>query len=149
MTYYRKEAFPVVGLISPWNYPLLMADWKFAPALAAGCCIVLKPSEVTPLTCIKLGSLLKEAGFPKGVFNIVPGYGHIVGEYMSRHHKVSKISFTGSNTVGRLILKASAESNLKKVHLELGGKSPVIVCKDCCIEKTIEKVWEGVMGNMG
>jgi aldehyde dehydrogenase (NAD+) len=84
-----------------------MADWKFAPALAAGCCIVLKPSEVTPLTCIKLGSLIKEAGFPIGVFNIVPGYGPVAGEYLCRHKLVSKVSFTGSNIVGRLILKVN------------------------------------------
>lgn len=101
---YQKEPYKVVGLISPWNYPLLMADWKFAPALAAGCCIVLKPSEVTPLSCLKLGELIVEAGFPKGVFNVVAGYGHIIGEHLCRHRDVQKISFTGSNVVGRKIL---------------------------------------------
>lgn len=108
MFYTRREPFGVVGLISPWNFPLLMCTWKISPALAAGNCIVHKPSEETPLTILKLCELFKEAGFPPGVFNCVPGYGHIAGESLSRSSRVGKISFTGSTVVGRKVMEASA-----------------------------------------
>lgn len=91
LTSYRREPFGVVGLISPWNYPLLMSDWKFAPAMAAGCCIIMKCSEETPLANLKFAELVKEAGFPKGVFNVVPGYGQVAGEYLCRHPLVKKV----------------------------------------------------------
>ncbi len=130
----RRVPFGVVGLISPWNYPLKMCAWKIFPALAAGNTIVLKPSEETPLTILKLCSLFKEAGFPPGVLNVVPGYGHLAGDRLSMHSDVSNISLTGSTLTGRKIMKASAETNLKKVHLELGGKSPIIVFNDADLE---------------
>lgn len=145
----RREPFGVVGLVSPWNFPLLMCEWKFAPALAAGNCVVHKPSEETPLTILKLCELFKEAGFPAGVYNCVPGYGHSAGETLARSRRVSKISFTGSTAVGRKILEASAQTNLKKVTLELGGKSPVIVCPDSDLEKAADLAWSGIMYNMG
>ncbi len=118
-------------MISPWNFPFMMAVWKMIPALAAGNCVISKPSEVTPLTLLFLGKLIIEAGFPPGVINIIPGYGQTVGNYLSHHPKIGKISFTGSTGVGRLIMKASAETNLKKVSLELGGKSPILIFADC------------------
>lgn len=145
----RREPFGVVGLVSPWNFPLLMCEWKFAPALAAGNCVVHKPSEETPLTIMKLCELFKQAGFPEGVFNCVPGYGHTAGETLARSHRVSKISFTGSTAVGKRILEASAQTNLKKVTLELGGKSPVIVCPDSDLEKAANLAWSTIMYNMG
>jgi aldehyde dehydrogenase (NAD+) len=107
-----------------------MAEWKFGPALAAGNTIVMKVSEETPLSTLKICEYFLEAGFPPGVFNVVPGYGNVAGEYLINHKMVKKISFTGSTLVGRKILSASSQSNLKKVHLELGGKSPFIVCPD-------------------
>jgi len=107
-----------------------MCEWKFGPALAAGNCVVHKPSEITPLTILRLAESVKEAGFPPGVYNIVPGYGHLAGEALATSHRVKKISFTGSTVVGRKILEYSAKSNLKKVTLELGGKTPVVVCPD-------------------
>ncbi|ORX98045.1 aldehyde dehydrogenase X [Basidiobolus meristosporus CBS 931.73] len=139
----------VVGLITPWNYPLLMAVWKLAPALAAGNCIVLKPSEVAPLSCLHLGSLIKEAGFPPGVVNIISGWGSIAGDALSRHEEVSLISFTGSTNTGRAIMKASSESNLKKVKLELGGKSPLVVFEDADIDKAVNDVWNGAYATVG
>ncbi|EGR31572.1 hypothetical protein IMG5_106650 [Ichthyophthirius multifiliis] len=147
--YSRREPFGVVGLISPWNYPLMMCEWKFGPALATGNCIVHKPSEETPLTILRFAELIKEAGFPPGVFNIVPGYGNIAGEALARSQKVGKISFTGSTAVGRKILQASSETNLKKVALELGGKSPVIVCPSADLDKTIVAIWFAFTQNMG
>ena len=134
----RKVPYGVVGLISPWNYPLLMAAWKLFPAIAAGNCAVLKCSEITPLTMLKFCHYFVEVGFPKGVVNVVPGHGHIAGERLIRHMDVSKISFTGSTAVGRKILKASSETNLKKVHLELGGKSPLVVFADANLDEAVK-----------
>jgi aldehyde dehydrogenase (NAD+) len=134
----RKVPYGIVGLISPWNYPLLMAAWKLFPALAAGNSCVLKCSEETPLTILKLCHLIKEVGFPKGVVNVLPGFGHIVGERLCRHEKVHKVSFTGSSIVGGKVVKASGESNLKKVHLELGGKSPIVICEDANIDEAVK-----------
>src|SRR5713101_1016371 len=127
--YTLREPVGVVGQIIPWNFPLLMAAWKLAPALASGCAVVLKPAEQTPLSALRLGELIMEAGFPDGVVNIVPGYGETAGAVLAAHPDVDKIAFTGSTEVGKLIVHAAA-GNLKKVSLELGGKSPNIVFKD-------------------
>ncbi|HLH55189.1 MAG TPA: aldehyde dehydrogenase family protein [Verrucomicrobiae bacterium] len=124
-----REPVGVVGQIIPWNFPLLMAAWKLGPALATGNCVVLKPAEQTPLSALRLGELLLEAGIPEGVINIVTGYGETAGAALASHPGVDKIAFTGSTEVGRLIVKAAA-GNLKKVSLELGGKSPNIVFQD-------------------
>ncbi|HEV7219191.1 MAG TPA: aldehyde dehydrogenase family protein, partial [Terriglobales bacterium] len=120
--YTLREPVGVVGQIIPWNFPLLMAAWKLAPALAVGCTVILKPAEQTPLTALRLGALAMEAGFPDGVLNIVPGFGETAGAALAAHPDVDKIAFTGSTEVGKLILQAAA-GNLKKVSLELGGKS--------------------------
>src|SRR5450432_201184 len=129
LAYTRREPVGVVGQIIPWNFPLLMAAWKLGPALATGCTVVLKPAEQTPLSALRLGELLLEAGIPAGVVNIVPGYGETAGAALAAHADVDKIAFTGSTEVGKLILQA-ASGNLKKVSLELGGKSPNIVLSD-------------------
>jgi len=139
--YTRKEPYGVVAAISPWNFPFLMSTFKIAAPLAAGNTVVLKPSEITPLTTLFLGSLIIEAGIPAGVVNFVPGYGHIAGEALARHPRIGKISFTGSTRVGRLILKASSETNLKKVSLELGGKSPLIVFADSDLSKVFNNLF--------
>src|SRR5215469_5382967 len=123
--YTLREPVGVVGQIIPWNFPLLMAAWKLGPALATGCTVVLKPAEQTPLSALRLGELIAEAGFPEGVVNIVPGYGETAGAALAAHPDVDKVAFTGSTEVGRLIVHA-ATGNLKKVSLELGGKSPNI-----------------------
>ncbi|MGK0499468.1 MAG: acyl-CoA reductase-like NAD-dependent aldehyde dehydrogenase [Oceanicoccus sp.] len=132
----RKEAVGVAAQIVPWNFPLGMTVMKLGPALAAGCTVVLKPDEHTPLSAILLGRLINEAGFPPGVINIIPGHGHIAGAALAAHPDVDKISFTGSTEVGKKILEA-AKGNLKKVTLELGGKSPFIVMPDADLSKTI------------
>ncbi|MCX8090252.1 MAG: aldehyde dehydrogenase family protein, partial [Verrucomicrobiae bacterium] len=124
-----REPVGVVGQIIPWNFPLLMAAWKLGPALATGNCVVLKPAEQTPLSALRLGELLLEAGVPDGVVNIVTGFGETAGAALAAHDDVDKVAFTGSTEVGKLIVKAAA-GNLKKVSLELGGKSPNIVFKD-------------------
>jgi len=133
----RKEPVGVAAQIIPWNYPSGMTVMKLGPALAAGCCVVLKPDEQTPLSALFLASLIEEAGFPPGVINIIPGYGHVAGAAMSAHPDVDKIAFTGSTEVGKKIID-SAKGNLKKVTLELGGKSPFIVMPDANIEKTVQ-----------
>ncbi|KAK1223893.1 hypothetical protein PQX77_013227 [Marasmius sp. AFHP31] len=135
--YTRHEPYGVVGQIIPWNFPLLMFTWKIGPAVATGNCVVIKPSEMTPLTALKMGSLIQEAGFPPGVINIVNGYGHTVGAALSAHPEIRKIAFTGSTLVGRKIQEASAKSNLKVVTLELGGKSPNIIFDDADFEQAI------------
>jgi acyl-CoA reductase-like NAD-dependent aldehyde dehydrogenase len=132
----RKEPVGVVGLILPWNFPLAMTMMKLGAALAAGCTIVLKPDEHTPLSTIMLGKLIDEAGFPPGVVNILPGYGEVVGATLTAHDDVDKISFTGSTEVGKKIIDA-AKGNLKKVTLELGGKSPFIVFPDADLDRVI------------
>jgi phenylacetaldehyde dehydrogenase len=124
-----REAVGVVGQIIPWNFPLLMAAWKLGPALTTGNCVVLKPAEQTPLSALRLGELLLEAGMPEGVVNIVTGYGESAGAALAAHNGVDKVAFTGSTEVGKLIVQAAA-GNLKKVSLELGGKSPNIIFKD-------------------
>src|ERR1017187_3481779 len=131
-----REPVGVVGQIIPWNFPLLMAAWKLGPALATGCTVVLKPAEQTPLSALLLAELIAEAGFPDGVVNVVPGYGETAGAALASHPDVDKIAFTGSTEVGRLILQAAA-GNLKKVSLELGGKSPNLVFADADMKATI------------
>jgi phenylacetaldehyde dehydrogenase len=128
--YTRREAIGVVGQIIPWNFPLLMAAWKLGPALAAGCTVVLKPAEQTPLTALRLAELIAEAGVPDGVVNVVPGYGETAGAALAAHPDVDKVAFTGSTEVGKLIVQAAGATNLKKLTLELGGKSPNIVFDD-------------------
>jgi len=146
--YTLREPVGVVGQIIPWNFPLLMAAWKLAPALATGCCVVLKPAEQTPLTALLLGELILEAGFPAGVVNIVPGYGETAGAALSAHPQVDKIAFTGSTEVGKLIVQA-ATGNLKKVSLELGGKSPNLVFDDADIDATIPGAASAIFFNHG
>jgi phenylacetaldehyde dehydrogenase len=146
--YTLREPVGVVGQIIPWNFPLLMAAWKLGPALAAGCTIVLKPAEQTPLSALRLGELICEAGFPDGVVNIVPGYGETAGAALAAHPDVDKVAFTGSTEVGKLILGA-ASRNLKKVSLELGGKSPNIVCTDADLEASIPGVASAIFFNQG
>jgi phenylacetaldehyde dehydrogenase len=136
LTYTRREPIGVVGAIIPWNSPLVMAVAKIAPALAAGCTLVLKPAELTPLTALLLGDLLKKAGIPDGVVNIVPGFGHDAGAALAEHDGVDKIAFTGSTGVGKKILLAAA-GNLKRVTLELGGKSPFVVFPDADLARVI------------
>jgi aldehyde dehydrogenase (NAD+) len=143
----RRVPYGIVGCIVPWNYPLLMAAWKIFPALAAGNAIVLKPSEETPLTAIRLGQSLIDVNFPKGVVNIVTGYGKTAGNAISHHNNINKIAFTGSTFVGRTIMKASADSNLKNVHLELGGKSPLIIFADCDIYQAVATTIDGAFRN--
>src|ERR1700734_694473 len=129
-SYTLREPLGVVGQIIPWNFPLLMAAWKLGPALATGNCVVLKPAEQTPLTALRLAGLIAEAGMPDGVVNVVPGFGETAGAALAAHDDVDKVAFTGSTEVGRLIVAASGASNLKKLTLELGGKSPNIVFDD-------------------
>lgn len=148
LAYTLREPVGVVAQIIPWNFPLLMGAWKLGPALAAGCTVVLKPAEQTPLSALRLGELICEAGFPDGVVNIVPGYGETAGAALAAHPDVDKVAFTGSTEVGRLILGAAA-GNLKKVSLELGGKSPNIVCKDADVSASIPGVSSAIFFNQG
>ncbi len=149
LNYTLREPVGVVAGIVPWNYPLQIATWKLAPALAAGCSVVLKPSEMTPLTTLRLAELCMEAGIPEGVVNVVTGYGHSTGEALGRHMDVDKISFTGSVRTARALLKASSETNLKRVSLELGGKSPNIIFPDCNREAAINRAFWGIFANKG
>jgi len=147
--YTRHEPVGVVGQIIPWNFPLLMQAWKLGPALAAGNTVVLKPAEQTPLTALRVGELILEAGFPAGVVNILPGYGPTAGGAIARHTDVDKVAFTGSTEVGHLILEASAKSNLKRVTLELGGKSPNIVFADADMDQAVEGAHFALFFNQG
>src|SRR6202167_1602831 len=146
--YTLREPVGVVGQIIPWNFPLLMAAWKLAPALASGCTVVLKPAEQTPLSALRLGELIMEAGFPDGVVHIVPGYGATAGAALAAHPQVDKIAFTGSTEVGKLIVHA-ATGNLKKVSLELGGKSPNVVFKDADLDVAIPGAASAIFFNHG
>ena len=146
--YTLREPVGVVGLIVPWNVPLAMAVSKIAPALAAGCTVVLKPAELTPLTALRLGALCMEAGFPAGVINIVTGLGHQAGQAIVEHPGIDKVSFTGSTAVGKTLL-ASAAGNLKRLALELGGKSPVFIFPDADLDRAIEAASRGIFGNTG
>jgi phenylacetaldehyde dehydrogenase len=146
--YTLREPIGVIGQIIPWNFPLLMAAWKLGPALATGCTVVLKPAEQTPLSALRLGELIEEAGFPPGVVNIVTGYGETAGAALAAHPDVDKIAFTGSTEVGKLIVQAAA-GNLKKVSLELGGKSPNIVFGDADLETAISGAANAIFFNHG
>jgi aldehyde dehydrogenase (NAD+) len=147
--YTRHEPVGVVGQIIPWNFPLLMQAWKLAPALACGNTVVLKVAEQTPLSALRVGELIIEAGFPEGVVNILPGYGPTAGGAIARHADVDKVAFTGSTEVGHLIMKAAAESNLKRVTLELGGKSPNIIFADADMEEAVEGSHFALFYNQG
>jgi aldehyde dehydrogenase (NAD+) len=147
--YTRHEPVGVVGQIIPWNFPLLMQAWKLAPALATGNTVVMKPAEQTPLTALRVGELILEAGFPEGVVNLLPGYGPTAGAAIANHMDVDKVAFTGSTEVGHLIMEASAKSNLKRVTLELGGKSPNIVFADADMDQAIEGSHFALFFNQG
>ncbi|HUJ40216.1 MAG TPA: aldehyde dehydrogenase family protein [Candidatus Acidoferrales bacterium] len=148
LAYTLREPVGVVGQIIPWNFPLIMATLKLGPALATGCTVVLKPAEQTPLTALRLGELVEEAGIPAGVVNIVTGYGETAGAALAAHPGVDKIAFTGSTEVGKLIVHAAA-GNLKKVSLELGGKSPNIVFQDSEVENAIPGAANAIFFNQG
>ncbi len=142
LVYTLREPMGVVGLIIPWNFPLMMAAWKLAPALACGNTCILKPAEETPLTALRLGEVMLEAGFPEGVVNILTGYGIPAGAAIAAHHGIDKVAFTGSTEVGRKIMQAAATSNLKRVSLELGGKSPNVIFADADLGKAIKgAIW--------
>src|SRR3954469_19072289 len=143
-----KEPIGVAGQIIPWNYPLLMAAWKLAPALAAGCTCVLKPAEQTPLTVLEMANWFEEVGLPPGVVNIITGFGESAGAPIVSHPEINKIAFTGSGSVGKMILRAAAE-NVKRVTLELGGKSPNIFFADADFENAIDGALFGVFINQG
>ncbi|KAA1467429.1 aldehyde dehydrogenase [Dentipellis sp. KUC8613] len=167
LAYTRHEPIGVCGQIIPWNFPrerlclsgtllltltifsVLMASWKLGPALSTGNTVILKPSELTPLSALRLCSLIKEAGFPDGVVNVVVGYGKTVGEALSSHMEIDKIAFTGSTIVGRRIMESAAKSNLKKVTLELGGKNPAIVFDDADLDKAVGWSVHGLLWNQG
>ncbi len=144
----NREPIGVVAQIIPWNFPLIMAVMKLAPALAAGCTVVLKPAEETPLSALRLGELIDQAGFPAGVVNIVTGLGETAGAALSAHPEVDKIAFTGSTEVGRKIVQAAA-GNLKRVTLELGGKSPMVVLPDADVDSVIKGATTGIFFNSG
>src|SRR6195256_1033482 len=148
-TYTKHEPVGVVAQIIPWNFPLLMQAWKLGPALATGCTVVMKPAEQTPLTALRVGELALEAGFPPGVLNLLPGYGPTAGAALARHMDVDKVAFTGSTEVGHLVMKAAAESNLKPVTLELGGKSPNIIFADTDLDEAVEGAHFGLFFNHG
>ena len=147
--YTRLEPVGVVGQIIPWNFPLLMQAWKLAPALAAGNTVILKPAEQTPLTALRVGELIVEAGFPPGVVNILPGYGPTAGGAIANHMDIDKVAFTGSTEVGHLIMEAAAKTNLKRVTLELGGKSPNIIFADADMEQAVEGSHFALFFNQG
>jgi aldehyde dehydrogenase (NAD+) len=147
--YTRHEPVGVVGQIIPWNFPLLMQAWKWGPALAAGCTIVLKPAEQTPLTALRVAELAQEAGFPDGVVNVIPGYGPTAGAAISSHMDIDKVAFTGEYLTGQIVSEAAAKSNLKRVSLELGGKSPNIVLGDADIDAAVEGAYFALFFNQG
>ncbi len=140
LVYIKREPLGVVGQITPWNFPLCMAAWKISPAIACGNTVVIKPSEQTPLTTIKLAELFMEAGFPPGVLNVVTGFGLPAGEAITTHPMVAKVGFTGSTAVGTHIMSTAAKSNLKKVSLELGGKSPNVIFADADLESATDNL---------
>jgi len=147
--YTRHEPVGVVGQIIPWNFPLLMQAWKWGPALATGCTVVLKPAEQTPLTALRVAELAQEAGIPDGVLNVVPGYGPTAGAALSSHMDVDKVAFTGEYTTGQLVMEAAAKSNLKRVSLELGGKSPNVIFADADLDAAVEGAFFGLFFNQG
>ena len=147
--YTRHEPVGVVGQIIPWNFPALMMAWKLGPALAAGCTVVLKPAEQTPLSALRIAELAMEAGFPPGVINVLPGYGPTAGAAIASHMGIDKVAFTGSGEVGKLVMAAAAHSNLKRVSLELGGKSPNVVFADADLEAAVDGAYFALFFNQG
>jgi acyl-CoA reductase-like NAD-dependent aldehyde dehydrogenase len=148
LNYVKREPIGVVGAIVPWNFPLMFCSWKMGPALAAGNTVVMKPAELTPLSALRVAKLCADVGFPPGVVNIVPGYGHTAGQYLAEHRGVGKIAFTGSTAVGRKIVQASA-GNLKRVQLELGGKGANIVFEDANIDAAVAGSAFAIFHNQG
>lgn len=148
LTYTRREPVGVCGMVIPWNFPLLMLSWKIAPALACGCTMVLKSAESTPLSALLFASLCNQAGVPKGVVNIISGYG-ASGAALSMHPRVHKIAFTGSTATGRKIMQSAANSNIKNITLELGGKSPNLFFDDCDFEKSVKLALAAIFYNSG
>lgn len=144
-----SEPYGVVGAITPWNFPLSMASWKVGPALAAGNAIVLKPSELTPFSTVRLAELAVEAGIPAGIFNVVQGNGVVTGDALSRHASIAKLSFTGSTRTGIAVMKAAAETGIKPVTLELGGKSPQLVFGDADLDKAAACIAGSLLANAG
>lgn len=145
-----REPLGVIGAITPWNYPLLMAVWKLAPALAAGNTVVLKPAEQSPLSALRLAELLSEAGAPGGTLNVINGFGESAGKALALHNDVAKVSFTGSTEVGKLMLQYAGQSNMKRVALECGGKSPQIFLADLeDLDTAVESAYNGIYSNMG
>jgi gamma-glutamyl-gamma-aminobutyraldehyde dehydrogenase len=150
MHYVLREPIGVVGAISPWNYPLLMAIWKVAPALAAGNTVVLKPAEQAPLSCLRIAELFVEAGGPPGVFNVINGIGEVAGKALALHNDVDKVTFTGSTEVGKLMLQYAGQSNMKRVSLECGGKTPQVFMSDTAnLERAVAAAYDGIYANMG
>lgn len=147
-TYTRREPVGVCGMVIPWNFPLLMLSWKIAPALACGCTMILKSAESTPLTALLFASLLNEAGVPKGVVNIISGYGP-AGAALASHSRIHKIAFTGSTATGRKIMESAAKSNVKNITLELGGKSPNLFFDDCDFDKSVKLALAAIFYNSG
>ncbi|XP_023323365.1 aldehyde dehydrogenase X, mitochondrial [Eurytemora carolleeae] len=149
MTITKKEPVGVVGQIIPWNYPVAMLAWKWGPALAAGCTLVLKPADATPLSALYMGQLSREAGFPPGVINIVNGFGATAGAAIAEHMNIDKVAFTGSTQVGRIIMQAAARTNLKRVSLELGGKSPLVIFDDVDLDEAVNIAYNAIFTNHG
>lgn len=148
LNYTLREPVGVVGQVVPWNFPLMFTSWKMAPALAAGNCVVMKPAEITPLSSLKIAELMSEAGMPDGVVNILPGLGHVAGQYIAEHSDIGKVAFTGSTATGRRIVQASA-GNLKKVQLELGGKGANIVFDDANLMAAVNGAAWAIFHNQG
>src|SRR5262249_38923278 len=147
-TYTMREPLGVVAAIIPWNFPMIMVGWKAAPALATGNCVIIKPAELTPLTAIKIGELALEAGVPPGVLNVLPGPGAVVGEALVKHPGVDKITFTGSTEVGKHLMRVAAD-RVKKLTLELGGKSPNLVFADADLEAALRGASTGIFYGKG
>lgn len=149
LSFTRKEPIGVCGLITPWNYPLMMLSWKMAACLAAGNTVVIKPAQVSPLTALKFAELSVKAGIPPGVINVLPGTGSVAGNAIASHPHVRKLGFTGSTEIGKVIMRTCADSNLKKVSLELGGKSPLVIFSDCDLDKAVRLGMQSVFFNKG
>jgi betaine-aldehyde dehydrogenase len=148
LNYLTREPVGIVGQVVPWNFPLMFTSWKMAPALAAGNCVVMKPAELTPLSSLAIAELMAEVGFPAGVVNVLPGLGHVAGQYIAEHPEIGKVAFTGSTAVGRKIVQASS-GNLKKVQLELGGKGANVVFGDANIDAVVQGSAFGIFHNQG
>ncbi|MEI7949348.1 MAG: aldehyde dehydrogenase family protein, partial [Gammaproteobacteria bacterium] len=148
LNYVTRVPVGVVGQVVPWNFPLMFTSWKLGPALAAGNCVVMKQAELTPLSTLRVAELAREVGFPPGVINVIPGYGHIAGQYLAEHMGVDKLSFTGSTATGRKIVQASA-GNLKRIQLELGGKGANIVFEDANLMAAVNGSAFAIFHNQG